>query len=226
MKNSVQVLLLMAAGIMMVCTSNGQIKTVVGQVTAFEEISVQNAVIRVKSTGELFYSDSTGSFSVKTEMRDILFVSAEGFTKQKVKINDETAVVLVNLSLTRNKDAAKLAVGYGHVSDKEKLYAMSSIENSNMDYSRYRNIYQILTENFTGVQVINGEVIIRNSNSFASSNAALLIVDGRAVDNNSFGSILPNDIARINVLKDASAAVYGVRGGNGVVIVETKRGDK
>ncbi|MBE0679777.1 MAG: TonB-dependent receptor plug domain-containing protein, partial [Bacteroidales bacterium] len=86
--------------------------------------------------------------------------------------------------------------------------------------------YQILTDNFTGVQIINGEVIIRNSNSFASGNAALLIVDGREVDNYSFGSILPNDIARINVLKDASAAVYGVRGGNGVVIVETKRGDK
>ncbi|MCU0379202.1 MAG: TonB-dependent receptor plug domain-containing protein [Bacteroidales bacterium] len=226
MKNSVHVLFLMTAGIMMVCTSNAQIKTVVGQVTAFEEISVQNAAIRIKSTGELIYSDSTGSFSAQTGMKDILIVSAEGFTKQKVKINKETTVVIVNLSLIRKKEAADLAVGYGHVTDKEKLYAMSSIENSNMDYSRYRSIYQILTDNFTGVQVINGEVIIRNSNSFASGNAALLIVDGREVDNSSFGSILPNDIARINVLKDASSAVYGVRGGNGVVIVETKRGGR
>jgi len=225
MKNSVQVLLLLTAGIMMVCTSNAQIKTVVGKVTAFEEIAVLNAAIQVKSTGEVVCSDSTGSFSAKTGMNDILLVSAEGFTKRKVRINEETTVVIVNLSLIRKKEAAELAVGYGHVKDKEKLYAMSSIENSNTDYSRYRNIYQILTDNFTGVQVINGEVIIRNSNSFASGNAALLIVDGKEVDNLTFGSILPNDIQKVSVLKDASASVYGTRGGNGVVIVETRRGE-
>ncbi len=225
MRNRVKVLLLMTALIIMVSSSNAQIKTVVGKVTAFEEIAVLNAAVQVKSTGEVFYSDSTGSFTAKTGMTDILHVSAEGFTRRKVKINDETTVVIVNLSLIRKKEAAELAVGYGHVKDREKLYAMSSIENSNTDYSRYRNIYQILTDNFTGVQVINGEVIIRNSNSFASGNTALLIVDGKEVDNLTFGSILPNDIQRISVLKDASASVYGIRGGNGVVIVETRRGE-
>jgi TonB-dependent SusC/RagA subfamily outer membrane receptor len=215
---------MMTAAMMMVCASHAQIKTVVGKVTAFEEIAVVNAAIQVKSTGEVFYSDSTGSFSVITGMKDILYVSAAGFTKRKVKISEGITIALVNLSLLRKKEAAELAVGYGHVKDQEKLYAMSSIENSNMDYSRYRNIYQILTDNFAGVQVINGEVIIRNSNSFSSGNAALLIVDGKEVDNLTFGSIIPNDIQRISVLKDASASVYGIRGGNGVVIVESKRG--
>jgi TonB-dependent SusC/RagA subfamily outer membrane receptor len=54
--------------------------------------------------------------------------------------------------------------------------------------------------------------------------AALLIVDGRQVDASDFGNINTVDIASINILKDASSAVYGSRGANGVVIVETKRG--
>jgi TonB-dependent SusC/RagA subfamily outer membrane receptor len=71
----------------------------------------------------------------------------------------------------------------------------------------------------------SGEIIIRGSISFGGSNAALLIVDGREVDELTFGSINTIDIASISVLKDASAAVYGSRGSNGVVIVETKTGE-
>jgi len=56
------------------------------------------------------------------------------------------------------------------------------------------------------------------------SDAAILIVDGREVDAFDFGNINTADIASINVLKDASASVYGSRGANGVVIVETKQG--
>ena len=57
------------------------------------------------------------------------------------------------------------------------------------------------------------------------NNAALLILDGREIDAFDFGNINTADIASINVLKDASSSVYGSRGGNGVVIVETKRGE-
>ncbi|MBA7555170.1 TonB-dependent receptor P3 [subsurface metagenome] len=56
------------------------------------------------------------------------------------------------------------------------------------------------------------------------SNAALLVVDGVFVNESSFASIPTTDIASISVLKDAAASIYGVRGANGVVIVETKRG--
>lgn len=69
-----------------------------------------------------------------------------------------------------------------------------------------------------------GEIVIRNAPGSDGSNAALLIVDGRQIDESDFGNLNTADIASINVLKDASAAVYGSRGGNGVVIVETKRG--
>ena len=83
----------------------------------------------------------------------------------------------------------------------------------------------IIREKFTSVQIRgDGHLIFRGTQTMASDNAALLIVDGREVELFYFANLLPSDIAGINVLKDASASVYGSRGGNGVVIVETKRG--
>jgi TonB-dependent SusC/RagA subfamily outer membrane receptor len=74
------------------------------------------------------------------------------------------------------------------------------------------------------LQIINGDIIIRNTSSFYGSNAALLLVDGRETTKEEFANISTHEIARISVLKDSSASIYGVKGGNGVVIVETKRG--
>lgn len=130
------------------------------------------------------------------------------------------------MKLMPSPDSRELAVGYGHVKDADKLYAISNINENDIDFSRYSKIYDIITDRFSSsVQVRNdGEIVIRGAPTMDGNNAALLIVDGREVDAFSFGNINTTDIATINVLKDASASVYGSRGGNGVVIVETKRG--
>ena len=200
-----------------------QFKIINGAITTFEEIPVQDALIVVKSSGQKETSDSLGNFSVQCKYNDQIQVSAAGFVKRNIKIKEETKLVLVNLTLLPKESAKELAVGYGHVKDKNKLYAMAE-ERNGINYSQYNNIYEILTGNFTGVQIINGEVIVRSSASFTSSSSALLIVDGREVNNAFFSALHPADIAQINVLKDASASVYGSQGANGVVIVTTKRG--
>jgi TonB-dependent SusC/RagA subfamily outer membrane receptor len=128
------------------------------------------------------------------------------------------------MDLLPKQDAKDMAVGYGHVKDKDKLYAMAGMNESGTNFSRFKDVYEILSTNFAGVQVINGEVIIRNANSFESSKPALLIVDGREVSAASLAALSTADIAQISVLKDSSASVYGVKGANGVVLIETKRG--
>ena len=203
---------------------NAQFKTVTGKITTFRELPVQNASIVVTSNNQKTLSDSLGQFSIECSVTDQLIVTAEGFNNRKVKIKKETKYALVNLDLLPQDDAKDLAVGYGHIKDRDKLYAMSSKNESNFDFSRYHSIYEVLSVNFTGVQVINNEIIIRSSTSFTTNASALLVVDGREVSKSYFGSIVPSDIAQINILKDASASVYGSRGANGVVVVETKRG--
>ena len=204
----------------------GQGKVVHGKVTTFDSIPLIGASIQVKSTKEVVYTDTLGLFTVSCLPKDKLKVAARGFLRRNVKIEGKVKYVLVNLKLKSAHGSIEIAVGYGYVKDKDKLYAVSSLNEGEMDFSQYHDIYDIIKGRFAGVQVEGGEIIIRGVQSVMGSNAALLVVDGVAVSQGSFASIPTADIASINILKDASAAIYGVRGSNGVVIVETKKGGK
>ncbi len=204
----------------------GQEKIIEGMVTTFGSIPLIGASIEVKSTKELAFTDTLGMFTVSCLQEDKIKVTARGFSRIKVKIEEKTKYVLVNLKFLPGPENRELAIGYGHVKDADKLYAISNVNENDIDFSHYSDIYQIIEERFSSsVQVRSGgEIVIRNTPTMSGSNAALLIVDGRQIDEFDFGNINTADIASINVLKDASASVYGSRGGNGVVIVETKRG--
>ena len=202
----------------------GQEKVIHGKVTTFESIPLIGVGIKVKSTKEVVYSDTLGLFTVSCLPRDKLKVTARGFSNQNVKIEEKIKYVLVNLKLKPGPESREIAIGYGYVKDKDKLYAISSLNEKDMDFSQYTNIYDIISGRFPGVQIRGREIIIRGISTFIGSNAALLVVDGVIVDEGSFASIPTTDIASINVLKDAAASIYGVRGAHGFVIVETKRG--
>lgn len=202
----------------------GQEKVIHGKVTTFESIPLIGASIKVKSTKEVVYSDTLGLFTVSCLPRDKLKVTARGFSNQNVKIEEKIKYVLVNLKLKPGPKSREIAIGYGHVKDKDKLYAISSLNEKDMDFSQYTDIYAIIAGRFPGVQISGREIIIRGPSTFIGSNAALLVVDGVIVNEGSFASIPTTNVASINILKGAAAAIYGVRGTNGVVIIETKRG--
>lgn len=201
-----------------------QEKVIRGKVTVFEEMPLSGVEIVVKSSGNSSFSDSLGLFRIECQSTDKLQFKAHGFHRQNVRVKEKSKYVLVDLKLLPGEENRELAVGYGYVKDKDKLYAISARHNNEIDYSRYPNIMEALTGNFPGLQIQNGEIVIRDSPSFTGNNSALLILDGREVTLTSLKNINLKDIARISVLKDASSAIYGSRGGNGVVIVETKRG--
>jgi TonB-dependent SusC/RagA subfamily outer membrane receptor len=205
---------------------HGQERVIEGMVTTFDSIPLIGATIKVKSSKGFVLTDSIGMFTISCLPEDKLTVSARGFSRRKVKIERNAKYVLVNLILRPGVESRELAVGYGHVKDAEKLYAISGVNEYNTDFSRYATITQIIEEVFlSSVQIrSDGTFVIRNAPAMSGSNAALLIVDGRQVDEFDFANLNTSSIATINVLKDASASVYGSRGANGVIIVETKRG--
>jgi TonB-dependent SusC/RagA subfamily outer membrane receptor len=204
----------------------GQERVIQGMVTTYDSLPLINANIEVKSTKEVVLTDTLGMFTVKCLAKDKLNVTAMGFIRRNVKIKENTKYVLVNLKLMPKPESRELAIGYGHVKDADKLYAISNVNENDLDFSKYSNIYDIIAEMFSSSAQVrsDGEIVIRGTPTMDGNNAALLILDGREIDAFDFGNISPSDIANINVLKDASASVYGSRGGNGVVIVETKRG--
>jgi len=201
----------------------GQEKIVHGRVTTFESIPLADVSIEVKSTKKVVLSDTLGNFTAPCSQKDKLKITARGFSGQNVKIDEETKFVFVNLKLKSGPGNRDLAVGYGHVKDKDKLDAMSSLNENDENFAHYSTIYEIIDGRFAGVQVRGDDIIIRGDPSLGITNySALLIVDGVEVDKSFFRSIPTAEVASINILKGSDAAIYGTRAAGGVVLVETK----
>ncbi len=214
--------------IVVVCFSlytTAQDKVIHGVVTTFDSIPVIDAEVKVKSTGQTVLTDTLGRFAVPVNEGEKLKVKAQGFFNQRVKLEEKTKYAAINLRLKPGEKNREYAIGYGHVSDRDKLNALATLDNNDVDFSQYSNVYELIKGRFAGVQVVNGEIIIRGVNSINSSSAALIIVDGVPVDNSALNSIPPVQVKSVNVIKDGSSAIYGSRGANGVVLIETKRGN-
>lgn len=202
-----------------------QDKVIHGMVTTFDSLAVIGADVRVKSTKQVFKTDTLGRFSVPVNNNDKLKITAKGFNSYNVKLEENTKIVAVNLKLKPGTKAREYAIGYGYVKDGEKLGAMSQLTKNDVDFSNYTSMHELIRGRFAGVQVhSNGDIVIRGVNSLTLSSAALIVVDGVPVDQSALYSMVPSNVASINVLKDGSAAIYGTRGANGVVIIETRRG--
>lgn len=218
-------LFLTAFFVLALLSVNAQERMIKGIVTTFDSIPLIGADVQVAGSKELVKTDTLGRFSVNVNPGDKLKVSAKGFTSQKVKLDDKIKMVLVNLKLKPTESAREYAIGYGYVKDADKLNAVAQMTSKDLDFSQYTNMYDLIRGRFSGVQVSpGGEIIIRGVSSINLSSAALIVVDGVAVDNSMLNNLSPTNVRSINIIKDGSAAIYGARGANGVVIIETKRG--
>lgn len=215
----------MLLAILLVSTNlYAQERMVHGIITTFDSIPLIGASVKVQSTKHVVLTDSLGNFSVSCKNDDKLKVSANGFYNQKVKLTGKIRFAAINLKLKPGEKSREIAIAYGYVSDADKLNAVASLNTDDLDFSQYNNIYELIRGRFAGVQVSNGEIIIRGINSINSSSAALIVVDGVPMGASALSSIPPVQVKSINVIKDGSSAIYGSRGANGVVLIETKRG--
>ncbi len=201
-----------------------QERVIHGAVRTFDSIPLIGATIQVKSTKQIVESDSLGNFWVGCNSKDKLKIAAHGFYNQKVKLNEETKLVVVNLKLKPGEKNREYAVGYGHVTDKNKLNAVANLNSDDFDFTRYSNMYDLILGRFSSVQIQGGDIIIRGENSINSSSAALIVVDGMVAGSDILSFISPINVKNISIIKDGTTAIYGARGANGVVIIETKRG--
>lgn len=208
-----------------------QEKTLVGKVTAFDSIPLTGVEVKVKSTGRMVLTDSLGRFQTFCNDDDKLTVRATGFFDQKVKVNKEIRMIFVNLTLKKGEKNLDLAgnyvnVGYGTVSAKNLLSSIASVKENEIDFSVYANMYDLIQGQFAGVSVEGKKIVVRGAKTIygSESDAALLVVDGMIVTESDFASISPLDVQSVDIIKDGSSSIYGSRGANGVVQVETKKG--
>lgn len=225
MKNIFIKVSILLAMVLLGFSGYSQEKVIQGVVTTFDSIAVIGAEVWVKSTKQIVKTDTLGRFSVAVLSNDKLKVKAKGFNTAKVNLTKQAKLVAVNLQLKPGKKAREYAIGYGYVNDRDKLNAMSQITKDDIDFSQYTSIHELIRGRFAGVQVLsNGDIQVRGVNSFHSSTAALIVVDGVPVSSSTLSSIVPSSVKSVNVLKDGGSSIYGTRGANGVVLIETKKG--
>ncbi len=202
--------------------ARGQDIEISGKVRCFNRYPLRNVTVTVGKSKESVKTDTAGLFTVVLGKGDRLSFSAEGFEPFSFRPQGSDTVT-VNLVFRGREKDVNVAIGNGYIRKEDLTFAVSNLQQYNSEFSNYSSIYDLLRGRFPGVEVINtpaGQVIqVRGTNSLTLAGEPLFIVDGIPVDD--ISSLEPVNIKSINVLKDASAAYYGTRGTNGVIVIET-----
>jgi len=203
-----------------------QTHVVYGKLTAYNKYPLQNVEVVTKKSKAAVKTDSQGMFSIVCVDKDIVKIKTKAFKTVTRKVSPGGDSLNINLVFIDTKSNRELATGYGYINSQDLNYAVSHMEQENNEFCNYENIFELVRGRFPGVTVDrsqhSGAIYIRGSTTVNMSAEALYVVDG-AVTNN-IDWIHPCDVRSVDVIKDGMAAIYGTRGANGVVVIETHRG--
>lgn len=203
-----------------------------GVVVDAKSETIIGANIMIKGNKIGTFSDANGKFKIEATPNDVLVVSYIGMRPKEITLGSEKNLTIELDEDTKNLDAV-VVIGYGTVKKRDVTTAITTVSTKDLDQRPIVSADQALQGKAAGVSVIKpnglpgeGMVIrVRGTTSMNSSNDPLYVVDGVTLDNISFLSA--NDIESMQVLKDASsAAIYGSRAANGVILITTKMGAK
>lgn len=209
-------------------------KTISGTVSDEKGETIPGANVMIKGTATGTTTDYDGRYSLQAKPNDILEFSFLGYETETIKVGNQTTVnAVLKETAIQIKELEVVAVGYGNVKRKDLTGSIAKANMSDILKTPINNVAQALGGRIAGVQVSstdgslgeNFSITIRGAGSLTQSTEPLYVIDGFPLESSNMGSLNPKDIASIDVLKDASAtAIYGSRGANGVVIINTKSG--
>ena len=214
-----------------VCTSFSQ-QHIKGTIKDRNNLPIPGVSVLEKQTNNSTVTDFDGNYEIisKGENPTLVF-SFVGFKTQEIKVGSK---ILVNVVLeTAVNDLAEVVVmGYGTQKKSQVTTAIASIKAKDFTQGAVRDASELIVGKVAGLVISNGSgdplagpsVSLRGVASLQGAATPLILINGIP---GSFDSVAPNDIASIDVLKDASAsAIYGTRGANGVILITTKTVDR
>lgn len=231
--------------------SYGQNITIQGKVISDDGLPLPGVNILLKDSNQGALTDFDGNYSLtNVNPKGTLVFRYMGFITQELEIQNKT---IVNVTLAVDTEALDevVVIGYGAVKRSDLTGAVTSIKAEDLNPGGNASIDQALQGRIAGVQISQKSnepggglsINIRGAGSIQAGSEPLYVIDGVIVNNgsvaatggagftgnqnprNPLNSLNPNDIASIEVLKDASStAIYGSRGSNGVVLITTKTG--
>ncbi|RZM20869.1 MAG: SusC/RagA family TonB-linked outer membrane protein, partial [Pedobacter sp.] len=225
-------ILLFTCLLMLSVISFAQTKMVKGTITDENGAAIASVNVTPRGSRQGTQTDAQGNFTINVPANtSVLNLSSVGFTSQQVNIAGRDNIT-VTLQRAVAREDEVVVVGYQTVRRKDLTGSVSSVGAKELKDIPLSNAAEALQGRVAGVQATVTEgapgadvvVRVRGGGSITQDNNPLYIVDGIQVDN-ALSIIPPQDIASIDVLKDASTtAIYGARGANGVIIITTKSG--
>ncbi|WP_149240195.1 SusC/RagA family TonB-linked outer membrane protein [Dyadobacter sp. 32] len=210
---------------------------------AFAQVALKGAVrdeqgqglpgvsVVVKGTTAGTVTDNEGKYSVNAQSSNTLVFSYIGYLTQELPVGNKTSMDVTLISDTKALTEV-IVVGYGTAKKATLTGSVTAVKGSELQKAPAANLSNTLGGRLPGVSAVqsSGEpgydgsaIRIRGTNSLGNS-SALIVVDGVPNRSGGLDRINPADIESISVLKDAAAAIYGSRAGNGVILITTKRG--
>jgi TonB-dependent SusC/RagA subfamily outer membrane receptor len=209
---------------------SGKKISVTGYVTDVTGASIANAIIMVDGEKTSCLTDRKGFYKIKVipeNKRISVFTYTNGIVEEVLdgrnKINFK-----FNGSVPDQKDAGvdpgdePVDIGYDVVKQNTLTVPVGKIDGTKSKYASYNSIYEMIRGEVPGVQVNGNSIMIRSATTLNSNTEPLYIVDGVPVS--TLDNILPQMVKSIEVLKGSAASIYGVRGSNGVIIVNLLKG--
>lgn len=201
---------------------SGEVMDEMGSPLAGVSVSIKGKAIGTQT-------DSTGAFQLKAAPTDVLIVNFVGYATQEV-IAGSSPKLFISLQPDVTKLNEVVVVGYGTQSRRNVTSSISTLDNKVLENTPRANVGSALQGTVPGLQVVNRTgspgaapvILLRGGASINNPGAPLVVVDGVI---RSFNDVPSEDIASIDLLKDAAAtAIYGARANNGVILITTKQG--
>lgn len=226
-----------------------------GTVLDEDGAALPGAFIKLAKTEHSTLADSQGRFEISLMNQDdpVLLISYLGMISQEIKVNGSKPIAIIMKSDVKSINEV-VVTGYQEIDRRKLASSILSIKGADLMGGEYLSIDKMLQGRLPGVAVMNmsstpgaaPKIRIRGSSSITGNREPVWVIDGIILEEtvnisteelnspdkinligNAIGSVNPEDIERVDILKDASAtAIYGIKAANGVIVVTTKRGKK
>ncbi|MEX6689984.1 TonB-dependent receptor [Danxiaibacter flavus] len=217
-----------AVMLILFCSALAQAQAPVrGKVTGDKGEPIQGASVQLKHSNKGVATDANGNFSLSLKVGDTLIISSLSYNPYEYVVRNTNSIAV---SMTGQPNASNLGdvvvVGFGTQKRVSVTGSVSTLKATEIVTTKNENVANMLTGKIPGLRMVQRTAEPgAYENSFdirGYGGAPLIVIDG--VPRGGFERMDPSEIESISVLKDASAAVYGVNGGNGVILVTTKKG--
>lgn len=203
---------------------------ITGKVLDENGLPIPGVNILIKGTSKAAASDMDGNYQIKAASVSTLVYTYLGYTKVEESVNGRTQID-VRLKPEQQDLKEVVVIGYGIQKKREVTGAVSVVDSKTLEKLKPTRIEQALQGQVAGVNITTnsgspggGSTISIRGVSTNGDSRPLILVDGNVVEDLSV--VNPSDIENINILKDATAGIYGVRAANGVILITTKTGRK